>query len=79
MIMTKKSAILFGILFEVKLTFEMLTVRGQQHSFSTHERMFLRKGHDRLIFQIGIPILVRRHFYIFLSANVGMFSLLYRL
>ena len=29
--------------FEVKLTFEMLTVRGQQHSFSTHERMFLWK------------------------------------
>ena len=28
-------------IFEVKLTFEMLTVRGQQHSFSTHERMFL--------------------------------------
>ena len=27
--------------FEVKLTFELLTVRGQQHSFSTHERMFL--------------------------------------
>ena len=25
------------------LTFEMLTVRGQQHSFSTHERMFLWK------------------------------------
>ena len=29
------------IFFEVKLTFEMLTVRGQQHSFSTHERVFL--------------------------------------
>ena len=28
-------------IFEVKLTFEMLTVRGQQHSFSTHERVFL--------------------------------------
>ena len=27
--------------FEVKLTFEMLTVGGQQHSISTHERMFL--------------------------------------
>ena len=26
-----------------ELTFEMLTVRGQQHSFSTHERMFLWK------------------------------------
>ena len=25
-------------IFETKLTFEMLTVRGQQHSFSTHER-----------------------------------------
>ena len=29
--------------FELKLTFEMLTVRGQQHSFSTHERVFLWK------------------------------------
>ena len=29
--------------FEVKLTFDMLTVRGQQHSFSTHERMYLWK------------------------------------
>ena len=29
--------------FNVKLTFEMVTVRGQQHTFSTHERMFLRK------------------------------------
>ena len=28
-------------IFEVKLTFEMWTVRGQQHSFSTHERVFL--------------------------------------
>ena len=28
---------------EVKLTFEMLTVRLQQHSFSTHERMSLWK------------------------------------
>ena len=28
-------------IFEVKLTFEMLIVRGQQHSLSTHERMFL--------------------------------------
>ena len=27
----------------MKLAFEMLTVRGQQHSFSTHERMFLGK------------------------------------
>ena len=30
-------------IFEVKLIFEMLTVRGQPHSFSTHERMFLWK------------------------------------
>ena len=30
-------------IFEVKLTFEMLTVRWQQNSFSTHERMFLWK------------------------------------
>ena len=29
--------------FEVKLTFEMLTAHGQQHSFWTHERMFLWK------------------------------------
>ena len=29
--------------FEVKLTFDMLIVRGQQHSFSTHERVFLWK------------------------------------
>ena len=28
-------------IFEVKLTVELLTVRGQQHSFSTHERVFL--------------------------------------
>ena len=28
-------------LFKVKSTFEMLTVRGQQHWFSTHEWMFL--------------------------------------
>ena len=27
-------------IFEVKLIFEMLTVCGQQHSFSTHELMF---------------------------------------
>ena len=32
-----------GDIFEVKLTFEMLTVRGQQHSFSTRERVFLGK------------------------------------
>ena len=30
-------------IFEVKLIFELLTVRGQQHSFSTHGRMFLWK------------------------------------
>ena len=30
-------------IFEVKVTIEMLTVRGQQHSFSTHERVFLWK------------------------------------
>ena len=30
-------------IFEVKLTSDMLTVHGQQHSFSTHERMFLWK------------------------------------
>ena len=30
-------------IFEVKLTFEMLTVREQQHIFSTHERMFIWK------------------------------------
>ena len=28
---------------QIKFTFESLTVRGQQHSFSTHERMFLWK------------------------------------
>ena len=31
------------IIFEVKLTFELLTVHRQQHSFSTHKRMFLWK------------------------------------
>ena len=30
-------------IFEVKLTFEMLTVCGQQHSFSTQERVLLWK------------------------------------
>ena len=30
-------------IFEVKLIFEMSAVRGQQHSNSTHERMFLWK------------------------------------
>ena len=30
-------------IFEVKLTFDMLTLRVQQHSFSTHERVFLWK------------------------------------
>ena len=33
----------FVYIFEVNLTFDMLTVRGQQHSFSTHERVFLWK------------------------------------
>ena len=40
-------------IFEVKLTFDMLTVRGQQHSFSTHERIILWKYQslwDRKIF-----------------------------
>ena len=32
---------LIKFIFEVKLTFQMLTVCWQQHSFSTHERMFL--------------------------------------
>ena len=32
-----------GDIFEVKLTFDMLTVRAQQHSFSTHKRMFFWK------------------------------------
>ena len=27
-------------IFEAELTFEMFTVRGRQHSFSTHERVF---------------------------------------
>ena len=31
------------IYFEVKLTFEMLAVRGHKHSYSTHERVFLWK------------------------------------
>ena len=30
-------------IFEVKFAFDMLTLRGQQHSFSTHERVFLWK------------------------------------
>ena len=34
---------IFKYFFEVKLTFEMLTVRGQLYSFSTHEQMFLWK------------------------------------
>ena len=36
-------ALTVQIYFEVKSTFEILTVCGQQHSFSTHERMFLWK------------------------------------
>ena len=31
------------VILEVKLTFELLTVRERQHSFSTHERAFLWK------------------------------------
>ena len=31
------------LIFEVMLTLEMLSVRGQQHSFSTHERVFMWK------------------------------------
>ena len=30
-------------IFEVMLTFEILTVHGQQHSFSNHKRRFFRK------------------------------------
>ena len=33
----------FFLIFEVKLIVEMSTVRGRQHSFSTHERVFLWK------------------------------------
>ena len=33
-------------IFAVKLTFDMLSVRGQQHSFLTHERMFLWKENE---------------------------------
>ena len=32
-----------SFLFKVKLTFELLIVHGQQHSFSTHQWMFLWK------------------------------------
>ena len=32
-----------GCIFKIKSTFVMLTVSGQQHSFSTHERMFFWK------------------------------------
>ena len=35
--------IYMNICFEVKLTLIILTVRGKQHSFSTHERLFLWK------------------------------------
>ena len=34
---------IFWVIFGVKVTFEMLTVRGQQHSFSTQEWIFLWK------------------------------------
>ena len=36
----------FECISEVKLTFEMLTACGEQHSFSTRERMFLWKCHN---------------------------------
>ena len=39
----RMATILVEEYFEVKLTFEMLTVHGQQHSFSTHEYMLLWK------------------------------------
>ena len=37
-------ALVVQIFFRVKLTFKTLPVRGQQHLFSTHERMFLWSG-----------------------------------
>ena len=45
-------------IFEVKLTFEMLTVCGQQHSFSTQERVLLWKCQsfwDRKCFELRKP------------------------
>ena len=42
LLLTCRNSLIWYI-FEVKLTFEMITVRGQQHSFSTYERMFLWK------------------------------------
>ena len=39
----QSALVLLRLFFEVRLTFEMLTVRGQQHSFSTHGRVFLGK------------------------------------
>ena len=41
----------------VKLEFEMSTVHGQQHSFSTHERIFLRECQniwDKKCFDPGV-------------------------
>ena len=43
MVANRGEHVVSDILFEVKLTFDMLTVLGQQHSFSTHEQMFLWK------------------------------------
>ena len=42
------------VIFYVKLTFEMFTVRGQQHPYSTHERMFLAEGGEPQTF-VFIP------------------------
>ena len=44
--------------FWVKLTFETLTVRGQQHSFSTHERRVICNNiHYKMSFEITYPFL----------------------
>ena len=37
----QSALVLLRNFFKVKLTFEILAVRGQQHSFLTHERVFL--------------------------------------
>ena len=39
----KKDTVNHWVIFRVKLTFELLTVLRQQHSISTHERMFVWK------------------------------------
>ena len=39
----QSALVLLRYFFKVRLTFEMLTVRGHQHSFSTHGRVFLGK------------------------------------